>query len=121
MPVLAALPHAPLTGLGPTLLGAPFVAGLLAGVLLGRVPAPASAAQPAPTWPGLLGSAALAGPIAGVLVYAAMVAARGGLGSGRLADLGPGGIRAALLAAGVVGVGTVVGAGARRSLSRAHG
>jgi hypothetical protein len=56
-----------------------------------------------------------------VLVYAAMVAARGGLGSGRLADLGPGGIRAALLAAGVVGVGTVVGAGARRSLSRAHG
>jgi len=113
LPVFAALPTAPLTGLGPALLGVPFVAGLAAGVLLGRPSAQATAG-----WGRLLGAAALAGPVAGVLVLVAMRLARGGLGSGRLADVGPADVRAALLAAAVIAVGTAGGALARRSLTR---
>ena len=55
LPVLAALPHGTLAGLWPTLLlGAPVVAGLAAGVLLGRRRG---------RWPALVGSALLTGPV----------------------------------------------------------
>jgi hypothetical protein len=113
LPVLAGLPTAPLTGAGPVLLGVPLVAGLAAGALLAR----GSSTQPA-GWPSLLGAAVLAGPVAGLLVHLATMASRGGLGSGRLADLGPADTRVALLAGGVIGVGTLVGAVSRRSLTR---
>jgi hypothetical protein len=118
LPVFAALPTRPLTGVGPTLLGVPFIAGIAAGLLLGRRPSEARASMQDAGWGRLLGAAVLAGPVAGVLVAVAMRAAHGGLGSGRLADLGPNGAGTALLAAAVIAVGTVGGAVARRSLTR---
>ncbi len=118
VPVLAALPTGPLTGVGPALLGVPLIAGVAAGLLLGRAPTGTSAGSGGGGWGRLLGSAALAGPIAGALVHLAMVASRGSLGSGRLAELGAYDVRVALLAAVVIGVGVVVGAVTRRSLRR---
>jgi hypothetical protein len=109
LPVFSALPTGELTGVGPVLLGVPFVAGLVAGALLARRPLDTAR---------LVGSAGLSGPVAGVLVYLAMVASRGGLGSGRLAALGPTDSRVAFLAGGVIAAGAVIGALSRRSLSR---
>ena len=122
LPVLAALPTGPLTGVGPALLGAPLLAGIAAGLLLGRRAAPGRSADTpgGQAWGRLLGAAALAGPVAGVLVLLATMAARGGIGSGRLAELGPYDGRVALLAGVVIGVGTVTGAVARRSLARSR-
>jgi len=108
LPVFAALPTGELTGIGPVLLGVPFVAGLVAGAMLARSPS----AVPA---------AALAGPVAGLLVLVVALASRGGLGSGRLAELGPGDSRVAVLAGVVIGVGALVGCLARRSLRRPPG
>jgi hypothetical protein len=109
LPVVPALPSGQLTGVATVLLGLPFAAGLVAGLLLGR--SPAGAAR-------LVGTAVLAGPIAGILVYILMLLSRGGLGSGRLAVLGPHGAGIPLVAAGVIGAGAVIGALSRRSLRR---
>jgi hypothetical protein len=118
LPVFAALPSGPLTGVGPALLGVPLLAGLAAGLLLGRVRVPdGSPDKPAGGgWGALIGSAVLAGPVAGILVHLATVVSRGGLGSGRLAQLGAHDVRVALLAAVVIAVGTVAGAMARRTV-----
>jgi hypothetical protein len=116
LPVFAGLPSEPLAGAGMALLGVPLVAGLAAGALL-----PRASGAPALRWPPLLGAALLAGPVAGVLVHLVTLASRGGLGSGRLADLGPADARVALLAGGVIGVGTLIGAVSRRSLTRSDG
>jgi hypothetical protein len=110
LPVLAGVPSAPLTGLGPVLLGLPLLAGLAAGFLLAR-------RRPG-GWGGLLGAAALAGPLAGVLLGLLAVAARGGIGSGRLAVMGPYDWRVAVFAAGVTAVGTIAGAVAARTVTR---
>jgi hypothetical protein len=118
LPVLAGLPSAPLTGVGPALLGVPFVAGLAAGILLAGAPS-RSMPERRQTWLPMLGAAALAGPVAGVLVSLAMVASRGGLGSGRLADIGASDLRVAFFAGGVITVGTVLGAASRTVLRRA--
>jgi hypothetical protein len=107
---LAALPSQPLRGAAAALLGVPIAAGFLGGWLLGR--------RGETGWAGLLGAAILAGPVAGALLLAAGRASSGGLGSGRLADLGPSGWGVGLLAAGVVTVGALVGAIAGRSLKR---
>jgi hypothetical protein len=85
---------------------------------LAAAPSEGRAATPDAGWGRLLGAAALAGPVAGVLVAVAMRAAHGGLGSGRLADLGPSGAGTALLAAAVIAVGTVGGVLARRTVTR---
>lgn len=114
LPVFAALPSAPLTGVGPALLGAPLLAGVGAGLLLGRT----RPSSPGEGWGGLLGSAALAGPVAGLLVQMAMLVSRGALGSGRLAHVGPDDLRIPIIAAAVIAVGTVTGAVARRTLRR---
>jgi hypothetical protein len=113
LPVLAALPEGALTGAGPALLGAPLVAGVAAGLLLGRPPADTGGA-----WGPMLGAAALTGPVAGILLSLAMLGSRGGLGSGRLADIGAHDARVPLLAALVIAVGTLAGALTRRAISR---
>ncbi len=100
LPVFAALPTGELTGLWSTVLfAAPAVAGLVAGALLAR----------RRTDGPVIGAALLVGPVAVGLVQLAMMASRGGLGSGRLAELGPYDIRVALLAGGVIGVAAVLG------------
>lgn len=105
LPVVAALPNGALAGVWPTLLlGAPIVAGLAAGVLLGRGRG---------RWPALVGSALLTGPVAGGLLQLVLLASRGALGSGRLVTLGPYDQRVAMLCAAVIGLGTLVGALAR--------
>jgi hypothetical protein len=118
LPVFAALPSAPLTGVGPALLVAPLLAGVAAGLLGNRGRAPSTGADAG--WGVVLGSAALAGPVAGVLVFLAALASRGSLGSGRLADVGADDPRVAVFAALLIGVGAVAGATARRWLSRAR-
>jgi hypothetical protein len=110
LPVFAGLPSAPLTGIGPALLGVPLVAGLVAGWLLAR--------RARGGWASLLGAAALAAAVAGGLIHLAVLASRGGLGSGRLATIGPVDWRIGLFAAGVTCVGTMVGAAAARTVTR---
>jgi hypothetical protein len=110
LPLLAGLPSAPLTGVGPALLGLPLLGGLAAGWLLSR--------RCVGGWSTLLGAAALAGPVTGAAVHLAGYASTGGLGSGRLTTLGVVDWRVGLFAAGVTCVGTVVGAAAARTVSR---
>jgi len=110
LPVFAGLPSAPLTGVGPALLGVPLLAGLLAGWLLAR--------RARGGWLPLLGAAALSAVVAGGLVHLAVLASRGGLGSWRLATIGPVDWRIGLFAAGVTCVGTMVGAAAARTVTR---
>jgi hypothetical protein len=125
LPVFAALPDGPLGGIGPALLGVPLLAGVAAGLLLGRrseAPRPdasphSGAGRRGGGWGPLLAAAGLAGPVAGLLVQLAVLAARGSLGSGRLAHLGVYDTRVAVLAGAVIGVGTVAGAIMRRWLA----
>jgi hypothetical protein len=120
-PVLAALPSAPLSGVGPALLGVPLAAGIAAGLLLARrasVVTDARRSGPSNGWLRLLIGALLAGPVAGVLVQLAVLASRGGLGPGRLAVIGVMDTRVPLIAAGVISLGTVLGAVSRTVLRR---
>jgi len=109
LPVLAGLPTVPLSGVGPVLLGVPVVAGICAGVLLAR-------RRPG-GWAAHLSAAALAGPVAGALIQVASFAAAGGLGSDRLALMGPHGWRVGLFATIVLTAGALIGAAAVRTLS----
>ena len=99
----------PLSGAGPVLLGVPVLAGICAGVLLAR-------RRPG-GWGARLSAAALAGPVAGALVQAACVASAGGLGSDRLALLGPHGWKVGLFATIVLTAGALIGAAAVQTLS----
>jgi hypothetical protein len=112
LPPLAGLPSSPVAEFAPALLAAPVLAATVAGWLLARRSgAPVEGA----TWARLAGTAALAGPTAGVLVWLAGVVSSGGLGSGRMAALGPSGWTAGLVAAVVVSAGVLVGASAARA------
>lgn len=71
-----------------------------------------------PALVGLLGAAALAGPVAGALLGAAALAASGSLGGGRLSQLGPVAWQVALIGAGVITAGAIMGAAAGRSAGR---
>jgi hypothetical protein len=124
LPPLAGLPSSPVAEFAPALLAAPVLAATAAGWLLAR-------RTGAPDWPGpqasparggaspllrLAGTAAIAGPVAGLLVYLAGVVSSGGLGSGRLAALGPTGWTAGLVTAVVVSAGVMLGASAARTV-----
>jgi hypothetical protein len=120
VPVLTALPTTPVSGLTAPLLGLPLAAGMAAGALLTRRHAVDArrreAGRPVPGWGPLLTSAVLAGPAAGVLLGIAAWASGGPLGSGRLAHTGPAALPVALVATGVVAVGTLIGAATMRVL-----
>jgi hypothetical protein len=68
-----------------------------------------------------IGAAGLAGPVAGLALQVAAFASSGGLGSGRLSQLGVRGWAVGLLATAVVSAGAVAGAslagGERRGTS----
>jgi Family of unknown function (DUF6350) len=113
VPVLAGMPDAPLHGPAVAALAAPLAAAMVAGVLLARhVRAGAGSTVAAAGWREVLGAALLAGPCCGVLCGLCALAARGALGSGRLADLGPVGWPVGLIASATTTVGVVVGAAA---------
>ena len=113
VPVLAGLPDAAVSGLGPLLLGVPMAGGMAAGALLVRRRMQEAAA---PGWGALLGGAVLAGPVTGALLGLAAWVSGGPLGSGRLAVTGPVGWRVAAVGALVVAVGAVIAAAGTRAL-----
>jgi hypothetical protein len=111
LPVLAGLPDRPLSGVAVALLGVPLLAGAGTGWWLAR-------RRRDTGWGGLLAAAALAGPVAGLVVQLAAFASAGGLGSGRLSQLGPSSARLGVVAAAAVGVAAVLGAVAVRALAQ---
>ncbi|MET8092553.1 DUF6350 family protein [Micromonospora sp. NPDC005220] len=119
VPLLAGLPRGPVDGFGALLLAVPVLAGMVAGWLLARrlarLAGPERAAQ---RWAELLAPAALAGPVAGLVLGAAAAVSGGPLGAGRLAQVGPVGWQVAVVAAGVIAVGALLGAAATRALTR---
>ena len=112
VPLLAGVPSAPVTGLGPVLLAVPLVAALIAGWIFAR-------RRRSTSWRGLLGAATLAAPVAGLLFALAAAASGGALGSGRLAQIGPPVWPVALWGMALAAVGLFVGAAASRTLARA--
>ncbi|MET8232711.1 DUF6350 family protein [Micromonospora sp. NPDC005298] len=119
VPLLAGLPRGPVDGLGALLLAVPVLAGMVAGWLLARrVARLAGPERPARRWAELLAPAVLAGPVAGVVLGAAAAISGGPLGAGRLAQVGPVGWQVGAVAAGVIGVGALLGAAATRVLTR---
>ena len=108
LPLLAALPpgaHSALpAGLEPVVLALPYLAGIVAGLLLVRT-APALALDVAPLWG--LACGAVCGAGLGVLA----VASGGPLGSGRLAAVGPSGWQTGAVSALEIGVAAAVSAG----------
>nr|WP_249714054.1 DUF6350 family protein [Micromonospora sp. NBRC 107566] len=105
IPLFAALPSGPLPMGGTLLLGAPLVAGMVAGWLL----ASRRRGRGVTDWGGLVGAALVTGPVAGVLLGLAAVASSGALGGGRLASIGPAPLPVALVGAGVIAVGALLG------------
>ena len=107
-PMLAALPpgvHAAMPGwIGPAVLAMPYLAGVLAGVLLVRA-APALSLDSAP----LLGLAC--GVVAGILLGLLAAVSGGPLGDGRLAAVGPSAWQVGVVSALEIGVGAAVTAG----------
>jgi hypothetical protein len=116
LPVLAGLPSGPLSGLGSALLAAPLVAGACAGWLVAR--RSRGARRAAGGWPEIVGTAALAGTVGGLLLQMMALMSGGGLGSGRLAQLGPDDWRIGLYATALVSLGAALGACIAPMLSR---
>jgi len=107
-PMLAALPpglHAAMPGwIGPAVLAAPYLAGVLGGALLVRA-APTLALDTAP----LLGLAC--GAVSGILLGLLAAVSGGPLGDGRLAAVGPSAWQVGVIAALEIGVSAAVTAG----------
>jgi Family of unknown function (DUF6350) len=119
VPVLAGLPTTPVSGWTAPLLGLPLAAGMAAGALLIRRQARERANRAGaavPGWGPVLLAAVVAGPVAGILLGLAAWASGGPLGSGRLAHTGPAVVPVALVVAGVVAVGALIGAATMRVL-----
>ncbi|GAA1735318.1 cell division protein PerM [Luedemannella helvata] len=113
LPVLAALPSAPVSGPAAVVVAGPLLAAVLAGVLATRRRLRLSGSRSV-RLVSLIWSGVVAGPVAGALLGAAALVSRGGLGDGRLSTLGPVPWLVALCAGGIVGVGTVIGAAGYR-------
>ncbi|WP_073262221.1 DUF6350 family protein [Cryptosporangium aurantiacum] len=117
-PLLAAVPTGPASAMMSLALAAPLIAGLLAGAVTARPGGGEPDAQPElPRWRIALGGALIAGPVAGVLVGFAAAAARGPLGSGRLALLGPSPWHVGIVLAVEVAVAALVGATVARTMA----
>jgi hypothetical protein len=116
-PELAALPtavHAAFPAwLGFFVLALPYLAGALAGVVTVRI-APTPSLEAAPLW-GLL-----SGSLAALVIGLAARFSGGGLGSGRLASVGPSGGEVGVVALLEVGVTAALAAGAANYLIIRH-
>jgi len=135
LPLLAGLPNGPMGATGALLLAVPVLVGMAAGWLLtrrlsrgrghGAPKRPVQGGQPRPgepphhsaraPWSRVIGAALLAGPVAGVLLGALAWLSGGALGDGRLSAIGPVPWQVALVATGVLGVSTTIGAAAARA------
>lgn len=108
-PMLAALPGGLHKGapapLAVAVLAAPYLAGILGGVVTIRV-APSYTLEGAPLWGFVTGG------VTGLVTGAAAAFSGGPLGSGRLAIIGPDGLQTALVAVLEIGVSASVVAGA---------
>ncbi len=116
LPVLAAVPSRPLSAWSGLLLAVPLLAGMIAGWLLARRQARASAPRDR-AWARLLIPAALAGPVAGAVLGLAALASRGPVGSGRLMEMGAAAWPLAGIAAAVVGAGVLAAAAATKGMA----
>jgi hypothetical protein len=116
-PMLAALPVGARAAFPPWLgffvLAAPYLAGVLAGLITVRI-APTPYLEAAPLW-GLV-----SGSLAGVVIGFAAKFSGGPLGSGHLAAVGPAGAEVGLVAVLEVGVTAAVVAGAANWLLLRH-
>lgn len=116
VPVLAAVPDRAVAGLGALLLGIPVAGGMAAGALLARREIHRRGGYRQVPWGSLLGAAAIAGPVAGLLLGLAGWASGGGLGSGRLGQLGPDPWWLVLIGTGMVAFGAMAAAASTRVL-----
>jgi hypothetical protein len=114
--VLAAVPSRPLSAWSGLLLAVPLLAGMIAGWLLARRQARASAPRDR-AWGRLLIPAVLAGPVAGAVLGLAALASRGSVGSGRLMEMGAAAWPLAGIAAAVVGAGVLAAAAATKGMA----
>ena len=113
LPVLAGLPSGPATGFAGFLIAVPVLAAVAAGWLLARRRMRGAVSV---DWRGLLVAAAGSGPVAGLLAAIVALVSSGGLGTGRLATLGPVSWRVGLFTAGAVAIGALLGTGVGRVL-----
>jgi hypothetical protein len=134
VPAFAGLPSGPLPWWGGLLLGAPVLAGGVAGWLLAnrrlrgvagtatgpamQLSAAARSGRGGAGWAALLLTAAAAGPVAGSLIAVAALLSGGSLGSARLVELGPQPSPLFVIGAGAVAAGAVAGAAATKLLVR---
>ncbi|MEV6343468.1 DUF6350 family protein [Actinoplanes sp. NPDC051851] len=125
LPLLAGLPAGPMGAAGTLLLMLPVIAGAVAGwgltqrLRYGRAHAwrPGSrpgADVPEPGWPLLLGTSVLAGPVAGAALALFSWIAGGGVGSGRLSEIGPDPLPVGLIGALVTVIAVLIGAATAR-------
>jgi hypothetical protein len=120
-PLLAAVPTGPSTAMASLILGIPLVAGLIGGVLAARpkdLPDATGGLRRIPVrWRTALGAALLSGPVAGLLTGLAAAAARGNLGDGRLATVGPSPLQVGIVLMVEVSVSALVGATVARTVT----
>jgi len=135
LPLLAGLPNGPMDASGALLLAVPVATGLAAGWLLTRRlshghvhghpqrPVQGGSARPGDpphhnaqaAWSRVVGAALIAGPVAGLVLGALAWLSGGALGDGRMSQIGPVPWQVALVATGVLGVSTTIGAAAARA------
>jgi uncharacterized protein DUF6350 len=117
VPALAAVPDRPMPGPAAVLLGAPLAAAMLAGWLLVRGTGSGPVPEDRPGWAWMARGSTIAGLTTGVLIGLFGMVAGGGLGSGRLAVLGPPPWRVGLNAVLVATAGILIGAVAARAMA----
>jgi hypothetical protein len=121
VPVLAGLPPAPVSQLGPALALLPLAGALVAGWWLARRSGPRAARAAGslrPTWPYVVGAAMGSGPVAGACLGLLCLASAGSVGSGHLTSIGPSPSGVTLSATVVTAFGVMVGALAARMFRR---
>ena len=111
VPLLAALPTSAAPTAGALLLGLPLLVGVVTGWLAAR-------RETGPGLVPLLLSTALAGALTGAAFAVAGALSSGGLGGGRLAEIGPSAWQLGLAVAGLIGLAAMAAAVTARTVAR---